>query len=118
MEMFGLILGAAGTAVVAYVAFNQLKEPHRINKCIGIGLIIIALLLTFLTVLYAKEIDEKYTINCPNCEKIVSGRSAFCSECGTPLNNDTATDPVCIGCGEDIQPDANFCSNCGEPLKN
>ena len=115
MEIFALIIGVAGTAVVGWVGYGQVKERNRISFCIGIGLMIIALLLTFLTTLYAQEILEKSTVNCPNCDKTVSAEAAFCSDCGTALTNGTTTDPVCIGCGESIQPDANFCPNCGEP---
>ena len=47
---------------------------------------------------------------CPQCQAENSSNSAFCDECGSPLET------ACSGCGELNRRGANFCKKCGQRL--
>jgi class 3 adenylate cyclase/tetratricopeptide (TPR) repeat protein len=47
---------------------------------------------------------------CPQCQAENSSNSAFCDECGSPLET------ACFGCGELNRRGANFCKKCGQRL--
>ena len=47
---------------------------------------------------------------CAQCQSENSPNSAFCDECGAPLET------ACSGCGEPNRRGANFCKKCGQRL--
>ena len=49
------------------------------------------------------------TLICPNCNCIAENGEAFCSKCGTKLEEKT----LCLACGKELKPDEEFCTQCG-----
>ncbi len=55
---------------------------------------------------------------CQKCGTENPQGSAFCSNCGAPLNvvNVDEQPEICPGCGAKNEPGTKFCTNCGAPL--
>lgn len=53
-------------------------------------------------------------MKCPKCGNNAPDGSAFCNQCGTPLN----TDVQCPSCGATIPANSVFCPKCGKMVKN
>jgi RNA polymerase subunit RPABC4/transcription elongation factor Spt4 len=47
---------------------------------------------------------------CPRCQTVNDADDAFCSQCGTALNNPKK---VCANCKAELKADAAFCTRCG-----
>lgn len=52
-------------------------------------------------------------IRCPRCEKLLSITVTYCPQCGTDVNDKSASVVMCGSCGTELPPDAKFCMHCG-----
>ncbi len=54
-------------------------------------------------------------MNCPGCGSEVSAEAKFCPNCGTRLEEASASsgDKTCAECGGTLRPAAKFCHHCG-----
>ena len=53
-------------------------------------------------------------MKCPKCGNNVPDGSAFCNQCGTPLNSDIQ----CPSCNSSIPANSVFCPCCGKMVRN
>ena len=53
-------------------------------------------------------------MKCPKCGNQAPEGSAFCNQCGTPLNLEIS----CPACGESIPANSVFCPKCGKMVRN
>lgn len=68
----------------------------------------------------AEKTQTSAPSRCPHCDTIVGPENEFCSECGKPIQTQTASLPAaseCPSCGFEVQPDDTFCSSCGKETK-
>lgn len=72
---------------------------------------------------YKQQIQNiKGVVRCEKCGAEVDKNVAFCSSCGSPIQNQAPT-PVentnlikCAGCGAMIDSNMRFCTSCGKPV--
>ncbi len=60
-----------------------------------------------------EQIQQKGTVNCPDCHAEVGLDTRFCHRCGHQL----VVMKKCPQCEKNLSATANFCSNCGYDLK-
>ena len=60
-----------------------------------------------------ERIQQKGTVNCPDCHAEVGLDARFCHRCGHQL----VVIKKCPQCGKNLNTTANFCSNCGYNLE-
>ena len=60
-----------------------------------------------------EKIQQKGTVNCPDCHAEVSLDARFCHRCGHQM----VVIKKCPQCEKNLSATANFCSNCGHDLK-
>lgn len=70
--------------------------------------------------------EMKNARRCPVCGAEVGIDAAFCSNCGSPLNEAESSsaeagkivkEKRCKYCNAVLEPDAKFCTNCGKPIE-
>ena len=54
---------------------------------------------------------------CPKCGVSCSAGSAFCTSCGTSLQEAKSGVFCCPSCGSRLKPGAAFCTQCGKPVR-
>ena len=66
-----------------------------------------------------QEQKQRYSmISCPQCRRLVTSGSRFCSHCGSDMTRktkkkDTSASIVCPHCHKTNPPDSRFCLHCG-----
>lgn len=53
-------------------------------------------------------------MKCPKCGNYIPDGSAFCNQCGSPLNNEI----MCPSCNNSIPANSVFCPKCGKEVRN
>lgn len=53
---------------------------------------------------------------CPGCNSEVPIGTAFCSNCGSKVEDPAPLIPTCPKCGKEVKESSSFCENCGEKL--